>query len=419
MCLRFCWCICSCNRSNCHDTNLIESETFKYLNSVTYDAAKTDLELDPEFITYVNNFAEKTYSGFDKTSNFAYSPLMVYTQMDLISLALSTPETINEMNTALGTEDTALRGRNVYKAMMNNSYANKEQRSTVQAKNAVFFDHERALSNINPTFLEGLTNRRAEVYDMRFGSAYDVNNILKWIDQSVNEDNFITKEDLDIKGDTFIAFISSLYFDNAWQKKYVSKDTKDDTFYLSDGSTVTTKFMNHTIFTEFKDFGNYVSVTDYYKFGYNVEYFVPKKIEDDIFNLLSADFLTKEPVEKRNQPVSLSMPKFEAACKNDITDIVKGAGIETMYKGLPNNCLENAVETPSFLYSYIQHTKQKTTVSFDEDGTVVKTVTFSMGAGGMDGAPGSDVNLNQPFVYCIKDRSGLPLVLGAITNPTK
>ena len=406
-------------RFSMYDTNLIESETFKYLNSVTYDAAKTDLELDPEFITYVNNFAEKTYSGFDKTSNFAYSPLMVYTQMDLISLALSTPETINEMNTALGTEDTALRGRNVYKAMMNNSYANKEQRSTVQAKNAVFFDHERALSNINPTFLEGLTNRRAEVYDMRFGSAYDVNNILKWIDQSVNEDNFITKEDLDIKDDTFIAFISSLYFDNAWQKKYVSKDTKDDTFYLSDGSTVTTKFMNHTIFTEFKDFGDYVSVTDYYKYGYNVEYFVPKKIEDDIFNLLSADFLTKEQVEKRDQPVSLSMPKFEAACKNEITDIVKGAGIETMYKGMPNNCLENAVETPSFLYSYIQHTKQKTTVSFDEDGTVVKTVTFSMGAGGMDGTPGSDVNLNQPFVYCIKDRSGLPLVLGAITNPTK
>lgn len=407
-------------RFSMYDTNLIESETFKYLNSITYDAAKADLDLNPEFITYVNNFAEKTYSGFDKTNNFAYSPLMVYTQMDLISLALSTPETINEMNTALGTEDTALRGRNVCRAMMNNSYADKEQKSTVQTKNAVFFDKERALADINSTFLEGLTNRHAEVYGMSFDSAYDVNNILKWIDQSVNEDNYITKEDLDIKDDTFIAFISSLYFDNAWQKKYVTKDTKDDTFYLSDGSTVTTKFMNHTIFTEFKDFGDYVSVTDYYyyKYGYNVEYFVPKKIEDNIFNLLSVDFLTKEPVEKRDQPVSLSMPKFEAECKNEITDIVKGAGIEKMYEST-GNCLENAVESSGFLYSYIQHTKQKTTVSFDEDGTVVKTITFSLGAGGTATAPGSDVNLNQPFVYCIKDRSGLPLVLGAITNPTK
>ena len=142
---------------------------------------------------------------------------MVYTQMDLISLALSSPETINEMNTALGTEDTVLRGRNVCRAMMNNSYADKGQKSTVQAKNAVFFDHKRASSNINPTFLEGLTNRRAEVYGMSFDSAYDVNNILKWVDQSVNENNYISKEDLDIRDDTFIAFISSLYFDNAWQ----------------------------------------------------------------------------------------------------------------------------------------------------------------------------------------------------------
>ena len=145
---------------------------------------------------------------------------------------------------------------------------------------------------------------------------------------------------------------------------------------------------------------------------------MPKKIEDNIFNLVPVDFLTKEPVEKHNQPVSLSMPKFEAECKNEITDIVKGAGIEKMYEST-GNCLENAVESSGFLYSYIQHTKQKTTVSFDEDGTVVKTITFSLGAGGTSTAPGSDVNLNQPFVYCIKDRSGLPLVLGAIINPAK
>jgi serine protease inhibitor len=78
------------------------------------------------------------------------------------------------------------------------------------------------------------------------------------------------------------------------------------------------------------------------------------------------------------------------------------------------------VESPEFLYSDIQKTKQKTTVSFDEDGTIVKTVTFSFGAAGTSTAPGgSQVDLNQPFVYCIKDRSGLPLVLGAVNDPTK
>jgi hypothetical protein len=32
---------------------------------------------------------------------------------------------------------------------------------------------------------------------------------------------------------------------------------------------------------------------------------------------------------------------------------------------------------------------------------------------------GYQVTLNQPFVYCIKDGDGLPLVLGAVNNPTE
>ena len=54
-----------------------------------------------------------------------------------------------------------------------------------------------------------------------------------------------------------------------------------------------------------------------------------------------------------------------------------------------------------------------------EDGTVVKTVTFSVGNGGQSARPGNgyEVTLNQPFVYTIKDRDGLPLVLGAVNNP--
>ena len=406
-------------RFSMYDTNLIESETFKYLNSVTYDTEKRNEELDPEFITYVNNFAEKTYSGFNKTKNFAYSPLMVYTQMDLISLALSTPETISEMNNALGTDNTALRERNVYKAMINNSFANANDKCTVQAKNAVFFDSARAMSSINPTFLDGLTKRRAEAYGMSFDSDQDVNNILKWVDQSVNADGFLNKDDLEIEEYTFMGIFSSLYFDNTWNQKYVAKDTKNDTFYLLDGSTVTTKFMNHVIGTRYRDYGDYVSITDDYKgHRYYVEYYVPKKVEDSIFNLLPDNFLTVGPKTEEYKTISLSMPKFEAECKNEITDIVKGAGIVTMYDS-NGNCLENAVETSHFTRSYVQSTKQKTTVSFDEDGTVVRTVSFSMMYGTQASPNGYEIYLNQPFVYCIKDKSGLPLVLGAVNNPVE
>ena len=108
-------------------------------------------------------------------------------------------------------------------------------------------------------------------------------------------------------------------------------------------------------------------------------------------------------------------------CKSDITDIIKGTGIQKMYEYKPgHHYIDNACETPNFEdASYVKCTKQKTSVSFDEDGTVVKSITFSLG-NGMDSyhpSNGYEVVLNQPFVYTIKDRDGLPLVLGAVNNP--
>ena len=407
-------------RFSMYDTNLLECETFKHLNNITYDQEKKNEPISEDFVSYVNGFTEKTYQGFDKTSNFAYSPLMAYTQMDLISLALSDDEAIAEVNAALGTSDTTLRGTNVYRAMLNNSYANKQSKSTVQAKNAVFYDPYRAESEINQNFLTGLTARRAEAYSMSYDLDNDINNILKWIDESVNETGFLTKQDLEIDENTFIMFVSSLYFDNSWSSKYVAKNTKKDTFHLSNGETVTTKFMNHVILNEYRDFGDYVSVKDNYNFGYYVEYFVPKKIEDNIFNVLPNDFLTKE-VEPKYTAISLSVPKLDMTCKSDITDIIKGTGIQKMYEyELGRYYLDNACETPNFEEaSWVKLTKQKTSVSFDEDGTVVKSITFSVG-NGMDSyhpSNGYEVTLNQPFVYVTKDSNGLPLVLGAVNNP--
>ena len=407
-------------RFSMYDTNLLESETFKRLNSITYDEEKKNEPISEDFVTYVNSFTEKTYQGFNKTSNFAYSPLMTYTQMDLISLALSDDEAIAEVNAALGTSDMEFRGTNVRNAMLNNSYANKEYKSTVQTKNAVFYDPDRAESEINQNFLTGLTARRAEAYSMSYNLDNDINNILKWIDESVNETGFLTKQDLEIDEDTFIMFVSSLYFDNAWRSKYVAKDTEDDNFYLNNDETITTKFMNHVILNEYRDFGDYVSVKDDYRYGYYVEYFVPKKLEDNIFNVLPNDFLTKE-VEPKHTAISLSVPKLDMTCKNDITDIIKGTGIQKMYEHKSgHHYIDNACETPNFEdASWVKFTKQKTSVSFDEDGTVVKSITFSVGNGTDSYHPsnGYAVRLNQPFVYVIKDSNGLPLVLGAVNNP--
>ena len=65
--------------------------------------------------------------------------------------------------------------------------------------------------------------------------------------------------------------------------------------------------------------------------------------------------------------------------------------------------------------------KQKNEVEFNEDGTIVKSVSL----GSMEtkntsmGPPGDeiDVKLNQPFIYIIRDCNNIPILFGHIDNP--
>ena len=69
---------------------------------------------------------------------------------------------------------------------------------------------------------------------------------------------------------------------------------------------------------------------------------------------------------------------------------------------------------------YLKWVKQKNAISFHEDGTTIRSLTFSMGAA-KSAAPMVDVlevKLDQPFIYIIYDSNDLPLYLGYVVHPT-
>lgn len=402
-------------RFSVYDTKLVKSETFEALNNIEYSKERENYSINANFVSAVNTFTENSFALFDKGKNIAYSPLMLYTNLDLVSLASSDDETTEQFNTVLQNDDQDFRGDNIYRAMKNNFFVDAELKSTVQAKNAVFV--ERAMGP-NPTFLEEITKRNAEAYSLNFQDDVDVNNVLEWINQSVNEENFMSKSDLAIQSDTAVLCVSSLYFDNAWKNKYEVEKTKVDDFYISEDNPIQTKFMNHAYYGEIKIFDEYVEVTDYYNTDYTVTYYVPKRTtKENIFDVLPKNFLSRTDFDKSGSGmgmVSLSMPKFKITSKNDLSTTVSNMGLSNIYQG---NHLLNALNG-WYVYSYLSYTKQKTVVSFDEDGSVVKSVTMSMANAGKNSAErGYHVTLNQPFVYCIKDTQGLPLVIGSVIDP--
>ena len=401
-------------RFSVYDTNLAKNETFEALNNITYSEEKENLEISPVFKEKLNNFTYNSFNRFNKEVNFAYSPLMLYSQLDLISLAASDEETKEQFNSALlANED--LRSINILRAMKNNFFVNKEAQSTVQTKNAVFIERQ---LGYNQTFVNELTARNAEAYLLSFQNDADIDNIIRWASQSVNEDNFINKGDLELEPDSALLFLSSLYFDNAWSHKYKTQDTKKDVFHLDQTSIIETDFMNHAYYGDIYIYDKYVSFTDYYNSAYSIQYYVPKDTKDNIFDVLPEDFLN-ETVEVDHKMISLSLPKFKITSSCNLNNIVEQLGITYPYVKKSNH-LRNAFEKPEeIMWSYLTYTKQKTSVAFSEDGTVVKSITMSLGAAGT-AAPmrnGYAIELNQPFVYCIKDPQGLPLLVGTIVNP--
>lgn len=405
-------------RFSLYDTNLIENETFKALNHIDYPNNNVFDKVDVDFVTNVNAFAANSFNKMPSTDNLAYSPLMLYSHLDLISLAASDNETIAQFDHALLTSDTSLRADNIALAMKNNYFANDLEKSTVQAKQAVFIEYK---LGANQTFVNELTRRRAEAYELDFHKSDDVNNIITWISQSVNEQNFISKDDLELEPDSALLFISSLYFDCTWSHTFKTTDTKADNFYLNSGEVVRTPFMNHVYSGAVQEFDDYFTFKDYYNAPYYVQYFAPKNENDNILDILPADFLNKS-AEPQNGIISLSLPKFKFTAKTDLSKTVQQLGITNPYIKKSNH-LRNAFKDPEeMVYSYLTYSKQKTSVAFSEDGTTIKSVVMSHGNGGKESynhhTNGFDIKLNQPFVYCIRDSvNDLPLLLGTLTNP--
>ncbi len=114
-----------------YDTNLVKSETFKALNTITYNEQKENNPINAHFIDDVNGFANNSFSYFNKENNLAYSPLMLYSQLDLISLAASDDETKTQFDQVLNNNDKDLRADNIAAAMKNNFFVDATSQSTV------------------------------------------------------------------------------------------------------------------------------------------------------------------------------------------------------------------------------------------------------------------------------------------------
>ena len=141
------------------------------------------------------------------------------------------------------------------------------------------------------------------------------------------------------------------------------------------------------------------------------------QVDENIYKLLDGINFLDEKEENVNDEViiNLSVPKFNSSSFVDFSEVLKGLGLISPFnkdgKSF-NNIFTNLNDADSIFLKYV---KQKNVISFNEDGTTIKSVSFG-GFGASSAAPMTTltVRLDRPFVYVIYDPSGLPIYIGNV-----
>lgn len=416
------------NKYSVSEIHIAESNSFKKLNNVIYPSAEspTKTEISEEEVAAYNNFSSSTYQSILETSNnvnMSYSIAGLYSLMNEMSHATSIKGLANRFDNLLGLDKN---GRTSFyeKLIKANSFG--KENSTIQVKNAAFLDNKFEYST---EFVNDLTKLYCEAYQLDFDS--DRNKIFKWVDQALKTKNYVDDRFLDIDKETMLFLFSTFYFKNDWYIKYSSDKNIKDNFYLNSSDKVQTTFMKHSYLTNcYYDYGNYLSVTDYYTDKVaSVTYLVPKKVEDNIYELTKGKniFVDEEdnkvtnPNPQESIMVKLTTPKFSFKNDIDLKSSLGNLGFEDAFDRNINSFDKVIKENPTEKYNiYLQNIKQRNEIEFNENGTIVRslsTASFGAGSAGNMEMNTVDVKLNQPFIYIIKDINGSPIFVGHVDIP--
>lgn len=408
----------------------IEKNTFRKINDVTFPHSKNPVktELTDDEVNAYANFSNNTYHALVNSSNqknISYATVGLYSLLNELVEASSGEELTTDLNNLLGLDSTS-RIAFYKKVMKANSFANKE--NTTQLKNAAFFNNR---YDYNEDYVNTLTKLYCQAFQLSFKN--DVDKMVDWVNQAVNDSKFIDEKFLELSDDSELYLFSTLYFKNMWQDKYLAQDNVKDKFYLSNGSTISTTFMKHSYMVEsYYDYGDYISVRDFYDQGNaSITYLVPKKTKDNIFDLTKdVNFFLEDETKKVKDEsefpnwftVNLKTPKFKLKCDLNFKESLSDLGFAKMFDENYDS-FKNAFNDEDLLgYNmYISVMKQRNEVEFSEDGTIVKSVSMA-GISKSESAPfidskTLDIDLNQPFIYIIRDINDTPIFVGHVDNP--
>ncbi|MCI2110900.1 MAG: hypothetical protein LKK13_00975 [Bacilli bacterium] len=392
----------------------LKEDYFKALNSVEYPSLSGGRnQIEAAFVDDAQKFTNSVYGALDiGGSNFAFAPLSLYGNLMMASSAYEGDQ--SGFDSLLGGE-AASRASEFRKAYENDYFVDAD--GSLQMYNGAFLS---STYRPNRDYVNALSAMYAEAYGVDFTNEKAFAEISKWADERVDEDGFISPEEIECEN-PLLYLLSTFSFKGTWRNGYSTADTKEGLFVSASGESQKIDFMNHLYGGLVYEFGDYVAVDDQYNDDLDIVYLTPRSSGDDILALTSGKDIFALPEENLASTlyVDLTVPKFSLSSELRFGEALSSLGLGDLYDPSSSALAGAFADYPDGAPASLEETYQKNEISMDEDGTTAKSVTFSLGGGAA--APVEEdntyvVDLDSPFLFYIKDASGIPLFMGYVAE---
>jgi len=356
----------------------------------------------------------------DTEKNLLLSPLSISAALSMTANGAD-GETLQEMEKVLGNNNLSLDDINEYMAYYISQLPDEEKEKVYLADSIWFKDV--SSFKVYDEFLEA--NKKfynAEIYKSAFEPNSIVKDVNSWVNKKTNGmiPSLITKAN--IKDNTMMLLINTLYFEAEWWSPYLS--TTDGKFTDLDGKKYPIKKME-SMERQYFDLGNADAFKKQYKNGnYSFVGILPHEdvdFNDYIRNLDAAALAEglKECEDPNTVDLYVMIPKFKYNYSKSLKEILPELGMDTAFDPYMADFSKiNDMSVDGALPLYIDDVIHKTKIEVTEKGTKAAAATaVVMGAGAAAPIEKKKVYiyLDRPFVYMIVDKNNVPLFIGAAT----
>lgn len=221
-----------------------------------------------------------------------------------------------------------------------------------------------------------------------------------------------------ITPDTRLVLTNAIYFYGAWAEEFMPEATRDEPFFLLDGSSVTVPMMRRTALYPYLRGENFTAVSLPYQ-GYraSMTIIMPDEGQFPAFEqALTGDRLAEIMGEMLGASVELGMPRFEFTSDLSLSDTLPAMGMPDAFD--PGVADFTGIADPIPYRLFISDVIHKAFIKVDEKGTeaaAATAVVMGLGAAPMENVT---LTLDHPFIFVITDQqTGSILFMGRVVNP--